>query len=185
MIIKKIMAVVLSAAFIATAYASDKDSPASGREKKGKLTLVTKNELKRQNSELKSELDSIRSELERYRMDLAAADSLNNVMMAIYRGNEDSNGTGIAPEEYTAETSDSLLNLWYAHRMANDSEDIESYDMDSVRFESNVSDKVYIERIEKMNSFITLPYNEVVRNYIILYSEKMPTKMSHILGLCN
>lgn len=179
------MAVVLSAAFIATAYASDKDSPASGRQKKGKLTLVTKNELKRQNSELKSELDSIRSELERYRMDLAAADSLNNVMMAIYRGNEDSNGTGIAPEEYTAETSDSLLNLWYAHRMANDSEDIESYDMDSVRFESNVPDKVYIERIEKMNSFITLPYNEVVRNYIILYSEKMPTKMSHILGLCN
>ena len=73
MIIKRIMAVVLSAAFIATAYASDKDSPASGRQKKGKLTLVTKNELKRQNSELKSELDSIRSELERYRMDLAAA----------------------------------------------------------------------------------------------------------------
>ena len=179
------MAVVLSAAFIATAYAGDKDSLALGRQKKGKLTIVTKNELKRQNSELKSELDSIRNELERYRMDLATADSLNNVMMAIYRGNEDSHGTGIAPEDYTADVSDSLLNIWYAHRMANDSEDIESYDMDSVKFESNVPDKVYIERIEKMNSFITLPYNEVVRNYIILYSEKMPTKMSHILGLCN
>lgn len=185
MIIKRIMAVVLSAAFIATAYAGDKDSLALGRQKKGKLTIVTKNELKRQNSELKSELDSIRNELERYRMDLATADSLNNVMMAIYRGNEDSHGTGIAPEDYTADVSDSLLNIWYAHRMANDSEDIESYDMDSVKFESNVPDKVYIERIEKMNSFITLPYNEVVRNYIILYSEKMPTKMSHILGLCN
>jgi membrane-bound lytic murein transglycosylase D len=35
-----------------------------------------------------------------------------------------------------------------------------------------------------MNSFITLPFNETVRNYIILYSEKMPTKMGHILGLC-
>ena len=36
-----------------------------------------------------------------------------------------------------------------------------------------------------MNSFITLPYNEIVKNYIILYSDKMPTKMSHILGLCD
>ena len=185
MMIKRLIAVVLSAAFIANAYADDKAVPAPDRVKKGKLTIVSKNKLKQQNSELKNELDSIKSELERCRVNLAVADSINNEMMAIYRGNEDSHGTGIAPEEYTADVSDSLLNLWYAHRMANDSEDIESFDMDSVKFESNVPDKVYIERIEKMNSFITLPYNEVVRNYIILYSEKMPTKMSHILGLCN
>ena len=35
-----------------------------------------------------------------------------------------------------------------------------------------------------MNSFITLPYNETVRNYMVLYSEKMPTKMSNIMSLC-
>jgi membrane-bound lytic murein transglycosylase D len=35
-----------------------------------------------------------------------------------------------------------------------------------------------------MNSFITLPYNDIVKNYIILYSEKMNTRMSNILGLC-
>ena len=56
--------------------------------------------------------------------------------------------------------------------------------MDSVRFSSNVSDAVMKERLENMNSFITLPYNEKVRNFMILYSEKMPTKMGHILGLC-
>ena len=179
------MAVALSAAFIVSAAAFDKDSLALAQQKRGKLHITTKKELRKQNKNLKSELDSIRTELERYRMDLAIADSINNEMMAIYRGNEDINGTGIAPEDYTADVSDSLLNIWYAHRMVNDSEDIESYDMDSVKFESNVPDKVYIERIEKMNSFITLPYNDVVRNYIILYSEKMPTKMSHILGLCN
>lgn len=180
------MAVVFSAAFIMNAAAADKkDSNVTEKPKKGKITIVTKNKLKKQNSELKSELDSLKLELDRYRMDLSAADSINNELMAIYRGNEDSNGTGLLPEEYTAETSDSLLNIWYAHRLANDSEDIESYDMDSVKFESNVPDKVYMERIEKMNSFITLPYNNVVRNYIILYSEKMPTKMAHILGLCN
>ena len=36
-----------------------------------------------------------------------------------------------------------------------------------------------------MNSFITLPYNDIVRNYIIMYSEKMSSRMGHMLGLCN
>ena len=178
--------VVLSAAFIASAAANDKDSLSLSRPKKIKFTsLTTKSQLKKQNSLLKNELDSMRMELERYRTDYAIVDSINNEMMAMYRGNEGNGRTSILPEDYTAEISDSLLNLWYAHTVVNDMDDSESFDMDSIKFESNVPDQVYIERIEKMNSFITLPYNEVVRNYIILYSEKMPTEMSHILGLCN
>ena len=74
--------------------------------------------------------------------------------MLVTAGNEQTGATGIAPEDYTADVSDSLLNIWYAHRMANDAEDIEDYDMDSVKFESNVPDSVYIRRLEKMNSFI-------------------------------
>ena len=180
------MAVVLSAAFIASAAANDKDSLALSRPKKIKFTnITTKNQLKKQNSQLKNELDSMRMELERYRTSYAIADSINNEMMSMYGGNDDGRRKGFLPEDYTAEISDSLLNLWYAHTVVNDIDDSESFDMDSIKFESNVPDQVYIERIEKMNSFITLPYNEVVRNYIILYSEKMPTKMSHILGLCN
>ena len=58
------------------------------------------------------------------------------------------------------------------------------FDMDSVRFESNVPDSVYIERIKRMNSFITLPYNDIVKNHIIKYSEKMPQTIGKILGLC-
>lgn len=91
--------------------------------------------------------------------------------------------TGIAPEDYTIEVTDSLLDLWYAHQMAQEAED-EIYDLEEVKFASNVPDEVYIERIKKMNSFIQLPYNEIVRNYIIMYSEKMPKKMSHMLGMC-
>lgn len=185
MTIKKIMAVVCAAAFAVSAAATQKDSLALVRQTKARFPNATKSELKKENTRLKSELDSLKAELERYRVDLAAADSINNEMMAIYAGNEEVTSAGIAPDEYTAEISDSLLNLWYAHKIVNESEDFESYNMDSMRFESNVPDKVYIERIEKMNSFITLPYNDVVRNYIILYSEKMPTKMGHILGLCN
>ena len=97
-----------------------------------------------------------------------------------FRGNIRST---ISPEDYTVEVTDSLLDIWYAHQMAQEAED-EMFDMDSVRFESNVPDEVYIERIKKMNSFIQLPYNEIVRNYIIMYSEKMHKRMPHMLGIC-
>ena len=89
---------------------------------------------------------------------------------------------GIAPETYSQEVTDSLLSIWYLHRQAQNSLEGD-YDMDSVRFTSNVPDKVFLERLAKMNSFITLPYNETVRNYIILYAEKMPTKMAKMLAL--
>ena len=125
----------------------------------------------------------MKQEIDLYRAELAYSDSVANEMMGgIYYETEDTISTYIAPEDYTAEISDSLLNIWYAHQMATES-DIEQYDMDSVRFQSNVPDEVYIERLKQMNSFITLPYNDIVKNYIILYSEKMPTKMAHMLGL--
>ncbi len=35
-----------------------------------------------------------------------------------------------------------------------------------------------------MHSFIPLTFNDVVKNYCILYSEKMPSSMGRIMGLC-
>ena len=139
--------------------------------------------LKEQNRRLQEMVDSLQMELERYRNELQYTDSIANEMLAVYEENDYKGAPGLSAEEYTAEVSDSLLNIWYTHKVASDDE-MEVYDMDSIKFESNVPDEVYIERIKKMNSFISLPYNEIVKNYIILYSEKMPTKMSHILGLC-
>ena len=55
--------------------------------------------------------------------------------------------------------------------------------MDSVHFKTDVPDSVLVRRLEDMNAFISLPYNETVKNYMVLYSEKMPTRMGHILGL--
>ena len=89
----------------------------------------------------------------------------------------------LAPEEYTMEVTDSLLNLWYAKQLEMEEND-EEFDLNDTTFESNVPDEIYIERIKKMNSFIQIPYNDIVRNYIILYSEKMPKKMPQMLGLC-
>lgn len=84
--------------------------------------------------------------------------------------------------EFDSQRSDSLLSIWYLQGQLDPVEE-EGYDLDSVRFDSNVPDSVFIERLAQMNSFITLPFNETVKNYMILYSEKMPTKMGNILGL--
>jgi membrane-bound lytic murein transglycosylase D len=65
----------------------------------------------------------------------------------------------------------------------NDLEDIGDFNSDSVRFTTNVPDSVLVERLKRMNSFITLPFNPIVKNYMILYSEKNVAKMKRILSL--
>ena len=176
--IKRILAVAVAAVFAASAsYGADGITDKPRKNEKSKTQLI------KENRKLKAELDSLKQEIERYRMDMQYTDSIANEMMELYEENEDKSAAGINPEDYTAEISDSLLNIWYVHKKVS-TDDTAEYDMDSVRFSSNVPDEVYIERIKAMNSFITLPYNDIVKNYIILYSEKMPTKMSQILGLC-
>ena len=170
--ITRIIAVALAAAFVATSASAQ-----------NKNLFPGKGLLQKENQELRSELDSLKAELERLRAELKYTDSLANDVLELYTESEVKGSTGIAPEEYTTAVSDSLLNLWYLHKKVSQSEE-DYYDMDSVRFESNVPDSVYIERIKQMNSFITLPYNDIVKNYIIKYSEKMPQTIGRILGLC-
>ena len=172
MTIQKIIAVALAAVFFAG------NLPAQNKkEEKSRFQLQAENKA------LKAELDSLKLEIERYKAEIAITDSINNEMAAIYDGNAAQIAEEADSIEYTAEVSDSLLNIWYVHKKTEEN-DI-AFDMDSVKFESNVPDEVYIERIKKMNSFITLPYNDIVKRYIILYSEKMPERMSNMLGLCS
>ena len=76
---------------------------------------------------------------------------------------------------------DSLLSMWYIQKRLtlNDTE----RSLDSVTLTSNIPDEVYIERLNRINSFIPLSYNSIVKNHIIYYTEKMPTKAGNILGL--
>ena len=170
--IKRIITAVAAAVIAVTASAQESNTTQSLKNAR----------IRKENKLLKAELDSLKQELARYKRELEYTDSITNEMIVLYEENEEKSAAGINPEDYTAEISDSLLNIWYVHSRVN-AEDISEYDMDSVRFQSNVPDEVYIERIKQMNSFISLPYNDVVKNYIILYSEKMPTKMANILGL--
>lgn len=141
----------------------------------------TKNQLLRENAGLKAKVDSLMIELESLKSEMANENRIASEMIEIFEESEDK--ANVADIEYTQETTDSLLNLWYVHRLVDNSSEKDDYDMDSVRFTTNVSDEVLKQRLEKMNSYITLPFNETVKNYMVLYSEKMPTKMSHILGL--
>lgn len=130
-------------------------------------------------------IDSLQRLVREYEERFEREDEIHEELIDIFAENEDRIGAGLKPEDYTPEVTDSLLSIWYLHRNANMNHEGEQYDMETVHFESNVPDKVYKERLAKMNSFITLPYNETVRNYIILYSEKMPTKMQQMLGLAD
>ena len=146
--------------------------------------VLFKNRAKKENDSLKVQIDSLNKIIEELRQDILLKDSVANEMLDIYEENEDKGAAGLNPEDYSPEITDSLLNIWYLHRQVNEDNSNEMYDMDSVHFTSNVSDAVMKERLENMNSFITLPYDEKVRNFMVLYSEKMPSKMSNILGLC-
>lgn len=171
--IKRLLAVAVAAVFIGGMPCEAKTENTIRKDRKT---------LEKENAQLKAKMDSLKMELERYRCELHIADSINNEMVELYEGEAGKEETSISPEDYTAEISDSLLSIWYVHKKTTLGND---YDMDSVRFVSNVPDSVYIERIKRMNSFINLPYNEIVKNYIILYSEKMGARFENMLGLCS
>ena len=141
----------------------------------GRNRQPSKRQVMQENEILKGELDSLQIIVD----SLMGRKSLYQKEIAILEGNEGDN------LEYTTETTDSLLHLWYRNSLALDSDPVNEYNMDSIRFSSNVSDAEMMRRLSAMNSFIQLPYNDVVKNYIILYSERMPSKMGRVLGLSN
>ena len=134
----------------------------------------TRKALESENGQLKASLDSLQEVIDALREREAEEEEV----LAVFEGNEGST------LEYTAEVSDSLLHLWYKNTFSGDFDDpVSDYNMDSVRFSSNVSDEEMIRRLTAMNSFIQLPFNDNVKNYIILYSERMPSKMGRVMGL--
>ncbi len=139
----------------------------------------TRKQLQKENEELKATLDSLQTLVDSFGQRRYLEDS---ELIAVMEGNSEAEADDII---YSAEISDSLLQLWYKSSSITNYDAIHDYDMDSVRFTSNVSDKEMIRRLESMNSFISLPFNENVKNYIILYSEKMPERMGRVLGLSN
>lgn len=139
----------------------------------------TRKQLQKENADLKTALDSLQVLLDSFEHRRYLEDS---ELIAVMEGNSEAEADDTV---YTAEMRDSLLQLWYKNSTIVNYDALHEYDMDSVRFSSNVSDEEMMRRLEAMNSFISLPFNENVKNYIILYSEKMPSRMGRVLGLSN
>jgi len=74
---------------------------------------------------------------------------------------------------------DSLVNSWYV-RLALKNVPYNSSN-DSVIAE--FPDSVYKERLSKINSVISLPYNNIIRNHIHVYTDRKRESLSAILGL--
>ncbi|MBQ9652768.1 MAG: transglycosylase SLT domain-containing protein [Bacteroidales bacterium] len=137
----------------------------------------SRKKLRSENDRLKTQIAALEAELAAYRQEAAVRESITEELSG-----ENENKVSAALEDYTTANTDSLLGRWYMHRSSKYGSR-EQYNMDSVRFTTDVPDSVLMRRLEEMNSFIRLPYNETVKNYMILYSEKMPRRMSEVLGL--
>ena len=170
---RKTFAVALAAAFIGLCLPTCTMS----------AQVKNRNDLKLENAMLRTQLDSLKAEICKYQQELKRTDSMANEILSLYEQESHQEAETRNETEYTAEVSDSLLSVWYLQKLIAE-ENPDMTGMDTVQFASNVPDSVYIERIRRMNSFITLPYNDIVRGYIVKYSEKMPQAMSRILGLC-
>lgn len=73
---------------------------------------------------------------------------------------------------------DSLLNNWFI-RMSVDRNDLLHQDSIIGEF----SDSVYKDRIGRINSVIILPYNNIIRNHIHVYTERKVDRFRVMLGL--
>ena len=82
--------------------------------------------------------------------------------------------------EFFSEKMDSLVNTWYAKNAF----DIDSLEVDlSDFYPTNVPDSVYISRLKEIEEVVDLSYNNVVRNFIKLYTEKRRDQVEMMLGL--
>lgn len=143
----------------------------------GAQARKSRKQLEQDNAELLKKLELLEAELSAFRADAAEREAIEAELSG-----ENENKVSAALEGYTSASTDTLLGQWYMHRRSNVS-GREMYNMDSVHFTTDVPDSVLMKRLSDMNSFISLPYNETVKNYMILYSEKMPGKMGQMMGL--
>ena len=145
----------------------------------GPVLRKSKKQLEKENKELLLRIEQLEAQLLAYQIDAAEMESIEEELSG-----ENENKVAAALQDYNEPeaSTDTLLAQWYLHRSSRIPAR-EQYNMDSVRFTTDVPDSVLMRRLTDMNSFISLPYNETVKNYMILYSEKMPRRMGEMMGL--
>ena len=142
----------------------------------------SKKELAEEVARLSKIIDSLRYEIELYSIPII--DTLSNATDTINPGglNFFSNQDFVDPVN---PNTDSLLSVWYVQRAISITDDATMIDLEDEVLTSTTPDSVYIARLKSINSFVPLPYNNIVKNHIIHYTQKIPNKIDVILGLSN
>ena len=144
---------------------------------------VNKKQLLTENANLQQRIDSLKKELGLYQEKLSTADSIYQDLLSEFeRSKKHKPFTIKIPKTYIEKTSDSLLNLWYVHNQ------LKQFkfrpEVKQQHLQSNIPDSVYIKRLKDMNISFQVPYNDIVKEYLIKYSEKGKKSMGKIMGLC-
>ena len=129
---------------------------------------------------LRKELSDLKTSIELNNIPLSDTITLNDTLNygGLFADFEDL----LDPAEIQMNT-DSLLSLFYLQRSLHHNLQDDFFDIDSLNVVADLPDSVYISRLTALNSLITIPYNNTVKNSIVLYTQKMPTRIPTILGL--
>ncbi len=137
----------------------------------------TKKELLTEIQLLRKTIDSLKNELSGAAIELSDTvstnDTINPGVINFFEG-EDLIESKIS--------TDSLLSLYYVQKKFSMVDDL-YVDLDSAKLKSDIPDSVFIARLKAMNSFIPLPYNDIIKNHIVFYTQKIPHKIDLILGM--
>lgn len=84
--------------------------------------------------------------------------------------------------KYFSDKLDSMLKSWYVENaFLLDSTELAEADT----LKQTLPDSVYIQRLQSMQSAVSLSYNHTVRNFITMYTVRKPKQVSVMLGLAN
>jgi membrane-bound lytic murein transglycosylase D len=78
---------------------------------------------------------------------------------------------------------DSLMQIWYVQESIGSDTLISEMAEDELSFVPEFHDSVYIQRLRKIPSIVNLTYNNIVRNYIHVYTIRKRDKLEVMLGL--
>ena len=137
----------------------------------------TKKELLTEIQLLRKTIDSLKNELSGAAIELSDTVSTNDTI--------NPGVINFFEEEDLIESNlstDSLLSLYYAQKKISMVDNL-YIDLDSAKLTSDIPDSVFIARLKAMNSFIPLPYNDIIKNHIVFYTQKIPHKIDLILGM--
>lgn len=145
----------------------------------GAAVRKDKKKVEQENIELRAQLDSLHRVLDSLRLQLPAM--LPEDTSVLVADSLDSSESAV-PQRTQAQT-DSLLDLWYRNVL--NVRDTVELQIPSENYHSEVPDEVMISRLEDINACITLPFNNTVKSYMVLYSEKMRTSMGKVISLAD